>query len=168
MGSEMSRLQVTAAALLMFAVVAPANARAEQQAPPIHGVTGTVATEESRKDTKAAGRGIMSRVAGLFGLGRKDSISDAAAEEIFTALKSGTRITVRTAPEEEQPAPQSVEAVIMSANPADRTLSIRFEDGTRQTLRLADAGSANERDAVVVSVIGQAGEPTPYYFKRLP
>src|SRR5215212_1950996 len=120
MGSEMSRLQVTAAALLMFAAVAPANARAAQQAPPIHGVTGTVATEESRKDTKEAGRGIMSRVAGLFGLGRKDSISGAAAEEIFTALKSGTRITVRTAPEEEKPAPQNVEAVIMSANPADR------------------------------------------------
>ena len=169
MGSEMSRLQVVAAAVLLAIAILPAaNARAEQQAPPIHGVTGTVATEESRKDTKEAGRGIMSRVAGLFGLGRKDAISDAAAEEIFATLKSGTRITIRTAPEEGKPAPQEVEAVIMSTNPAERTLSIRLEDGTRQTLRLADAGSANERDAVVVAVMGQAGEPTPYYFKRLP
>ena len=161
----MSRLQVAAAAVSLLTVtVIAAEARAQQQPPPIHGVTGTVATEESRKDTKEAGRGIMSRVAGFFG-GRKDSVTDAAAEEVFTALKPGTRITVRTTAEEANPV--EVEAVIMSSNPADHTMSIRHEDGTRQSLRLTDAGSANDKDSAVVFVKGQAGEPTLYYFKRI-
>src|SRR5215208_6001678 len=98
MGLSYSRVVLTHATASTLAaaicLAAPTSARAEQQPPPIHGVTGTVATEESRKDTKEAGRGIMSRVAGLFGLGRKDSIGDAAADEIMAGLKAGTRVMV--------------------------------------------------------------------------
>jgi hypothetical protein len=164
----MSRLHVAAAALLALTIVPAANARAEQQPPPIHGVTGTVATEESRKDTKEAGRGIMSRVAGLFGLGRKDAVGDAAADEIMAGLKAGTRVMVGNPAADGTAAVAETEAVIMSVNPAERTISIRLEDGTRQTLRLADAsGAAADRGIVVVFVKTAAGEPTPHYFKRI-
>jgi hypothetical protein len=167
----MSRLQVAAAAaaLLMLRIVPATNARAEQQPPPIHGVTGTVATEESRKDTKEAGRGIMSRVAGLFGFGRKDAISDAAAAEIMAGLKPGTRVMVGNATTDGTPAAPEIEAVIMDANPGERTISIRLEDGTRQKLQLADASSrAADGGTVVVFVKTDAGEATPHTFKRVP
>jgi len=148
---------------------ASTGARAEQQPPPIHGVTGTVATEESRKDTKEAGRGIFSRVARLFGAGKDSTAAeDAAADEIMSGLKAGTRVMIGTAPADENPAAPEVEAVIMNVNPAERTISIRLEDGTRQTLQLADAaGRAAERGGVVVFVKNDAGEPAPHYFKRI-
>jgi hypothetical protein len=163
----MSRTPVAAAVLLALTIVPAADPRAEQQPPPIHGVTGTVATEESRKDTKEAGRGIMSRVAGLFGLGRKDAISDAAASEIMSGLKAGTRVMVGDPTLDGTPAVPRTEAVIMDVNPAERTISIRLEDGTRQTLRLAEVSSRPDDRGVVVFVKTAAGEPTPHYFRRI-
>jgi hypothetical protein len=144
------------------------SARAEQQPPPIHGVTGTVATEESRKDTKEAGRGIFSRVARLFGAGKGSTAAeDAAADEIMAGLKAGTRVMIGTPPADEKPAAPEVEAVIMNVNPGERTISIRLEDGTRQTLQLADAASRAAEPGVVVFVKNAAGDQTPHYFKRI-
>jgi hypothetical protein len=163
----MSRTQVAAVVFLALTIMRAPHARAEQQPPPIHGVTGTVATEESRRDTKEAGRGIMSRVAGLFGLGRKDSIGDAAADEIMAGLKAGTRVMVANPGADGTPAAPQSEAVIMDVNPDERSISIRLEDGTRQTLRLAEASGRPDDRAVVVFVKTAAGEPTPHYFKRI-
>ena len=167
MTCAMSRSPIAAAVLLALTVVPAPDARAEQQPPPIHGVTGTVATEESRKDTKEAGRGIMSRVAGLLGLGRKDAVGDAAADEIMAGLKAGTRVMVGSPTADGTPAVPETEAVIMNVNPAERTIAIRLEDGTRQTLRLADSSSRADDRGVVVFVKSAAGEPAPHYFKRI-
>ena len=151
-------------------VAAGTRARAEQQAPPIHGVTGTVATEESRKDTKEAGRGIFSRVARLFGAGKGSSAAeDAAASEIMAGLKAGTRVMIGNPTADGTPAEPETEAVIMDVNPADRTLSIRLEDGTRQKLQLADGSSrAADGATVVVFVKNEAGDAISHTFRRVP
>jgi len=152
----------------LICVSTAASARAEQQPPPIHGVTGTVATEESRKDTKEAGRGIFSRVARLFGVGKGSTAAEeAAASEIMAGLKAGARVMVGNPTVDGTPAVAETEAVIMDVNPAERTISIRFEDGTRQTLQLADVSSRAGDRGVIVFVNNAAGEATPHYFKRL-
>jgi hypothetical protein len=172
MGTAGSRVVLTdaiAAALAAGICVAAAiGVRAEQQAPPIHGVTGTVATEESRKDTKEAGRGIFSRVARLFGAGKGTTAAeDAAADEIMAGLKAGTRVMVGKPAGDGTPAVPETDAVIMNVNPEERTISIRLEDGTRQTLQLADASSGAGDRGVVVFVKNAAGDATPHYFKRI-
>ena len=172
MGSAYSRVALThataASLAAMICLAAATTVRAEQQPPPIHGVTGTVATEESRKDTKEAGRGIFSRVARLFGAGKDSTAAeDAAADEIMSGLKAGTRVMIGTAPADENPAAPEVEAVIMNVNPGERTISIRLEDGTRQTLQLADISSRAGDRGVIVFVKNAAGDATPHYFKRI-
>ena len=159
----------TASLAAGICVATATSARAEQQQPPpIHGVTGTVATEESRKDTKEAGRGIFSRVARLFGAGKDSTAAeDAAASEIMAGLKAGTRVMVGNPSVDGTPAEPETEAVIMDANPAERTISIRLEDGTRQTLQLADVSSRAGDRGVVVFVKNAAGDATPHYFKRI-
>jgi len=160
---------ITGAATLAVALAGAPRAAAGQQPPPIHGVTGTVATEESARDTKEAGRGIFSRVAKILGLSRRPADStNAAAEEAFAALEAGTRVTVAAEPAPETPNPPETEAVIMDVNRTEHTLVIRLEDGTRQSLRLADGTSrAGDRGAVVVFVKNAAGERTTHHFKRV-
>ena len=172
MGSAYSRVALThataASLAAMICLAAATTVRAEQQPPPIHGVTGTVATEESRKDTKEAGRGIFSRVARLFGAGKDSTAAeDAAASEIMAGLKAGTRVMVGNPSVDGTPAEPQTEAVIMDANPAERTISIRLEDGTRQTLQLADVSSRAGDRGVIVFVKNAAGDATPHYFKRI-
>jgi hypothetical protein len=163
------RYAVAASMAVAICFAPAASARAEQQPPPIHGVTGTVATEESAKDTKEAGRGIFSRVAKLFGLSGKGptAAEDAAADEIMAGLKAGTRVMVGNPTVDGTPAVPRTEAVIMDVNPGERTISIRLEDGTRQTLRLSDVSSRPDDRGVVVFVKNESGEPTPHFFKRL-
>jgi hypothetical protein len=172
MRSAVSRVVLTPAVAAPLALAiwlsAAGTARAEQQPPPIHGVTGTVATEESTKDTTAAGTGIFSRVARLFGAGKGSTAAEnAAADEIMSGLKAGTRVMVGKPPVDGTPAAPETDAVIMDVNPAERTISIRLEDGTRQTLRLADVASSAGDRGVVVFVKNAAGEPTPHYFRRI-
>jgi hypothetical protein len=168
MGSGMSRMHMAAAAaaVLTLAIGPTGRVRAEQQPPPIHGVTGTVATEESTKDTTAAGRGIFSRIAGLFGR-RSSATADAAAEEAFTALKAGMRVVVSHAAADDKPAAE-IEAVIMDVNRNELTVSIRLEDGARESLRLSDGSSrVGDRGTVVIFTKDNAGERVPHYFKRI-
>ena len=160
---------LTGAALLAVALITAPRVQAGQQPPPIHGVTGTVATEESARDTKEAGRGIFSRVAKILGLSRRPTDStNAAAEEAFNALEAGTRVSVSAEPAPDNPNPPESEAVIMDVNRTERTVVVRLEDGTRQSLRLADGASrAGDRGAVVVFVKNAAGERTTHHFKRI-
>jgi hypothetical protein len=160
---------IAGAVTLAAALIATPRVRAEQQPPPIHGVTGTVATEESARDTKEAGRGIFSRVARILGLSRRPAdTSNAAAEEAFNALEAGTRVTVSVEAAPDKPDPPETEAVIMDVNRTEHTIVIRLEDGSRQSLRLSDGTSrAGDRGTVVVFVKNAAGERTTHYFKRI-
>jgi hypothetical protein len=167
-----------------------AAARAEQQPPPIQGVTGTIATEESVKEVHEAGRGILGKVARLFRWNRRNVApsGDEAAAETFAGLGTGMAVVVHktTAGENltaeeidrlDDEGVQRMEGVITAVNRRDRTIAIRLADGTRQTLRLSE-GAADEVDKnseqagsgarVVVFVKGEAGDRVVRYFKRVP
>ena len=77
-------------------VIGAANARAGQQAPPIQGVTGTIATEESVRDVHDGARGVLSKAARPVRFGRKTEVAsgDAAGVETLAGLRAGTAILV--------------------------------------------------------------------------
>jgi hypothetical protein len=76
-------------------------------------------------------------------------------------------VVVGHAAADDEPAAE-IDAVIMDMNPNDRTVSIRLEDGTRESLRLSDGSSrAGDRGTVVIFVKNEAGERIAHYFKRI-
>ena len=142
-------------------VIGSADARA-QQPPPIHGVTGTIATEESIKDTTEAGGTIFSKAKRLLHLNRKSQTGDTAGDEALRALKEGTAVTLHDATANTK----EMEGAITAVNPADRTIAIRLADGTRRMLRLSGPAEANSAGAVVVYYTNQAGQRVALNFKR--
>ena len=182
---------IVAAALVLAAnVIGTADARAEQQPPPIDGVTGTVATEESKKDVHEAGRGVLGKVARLFGVGRRSSVpaSPEGGEETLAGMKAGTAVLVRTTTGGENTTAEEIErlddegvkpmeGVVTAINRRDRTISIRLADGTRRMLRLsnravdevdADIDRAGDGTArVILFVKDEAGERVVHYIKRV-
>jgi hypothetical protein len=180
---------IVAAALVLGYVIGAADGRAEQQPPPIHGVTGTVATEETVRATREAGRGILGKVGRLFRWNRRSPVpsGDEAGEETFAGLRTGTAVVVHdttagenlTAEEIDRLDDEGVkrmEGVITAVNRTDRTISIRLADGTRQTLQLSDRAGGGVDKAidraggtrVIVLVKDEAGERVVHYFKRIP
>jgi hypothetical protein len=170
---------ITAAALVLINVIAAADATAGQPPPPIHGVTGTVATEETVKDVHDAGRGILERVARLFRLNRRSpDSSDKAAAELFAGLTAGTAVIVQNATEgknlaeidrQDRDGGSRMEGVITAVDPSARTISLRLVDGTRQTLRLSDEGDKTTDSTAtrVVVFLKDGGERVVHYFKRV-
>src|SRR5436190_5943173 len=123
------------AAILVVAVVGIADLGA-QQPPPIHGVTGTIATATSVQETTAGGNRVLAKLGSLFGLKRKAAPNDAAAEEALSGLKKGTRIVLHYPASPENAATdersQQIDAEIAAVNRSYRTVSITLEDGTPQ------------------------------------
>jgi hypothetical protein len=185
-----TRVTLVGAAALALAITGAANARAEQQPPPIDGVTGTVATEESKKDVKEAGRGVFGKMARMLGLGKdKEAPSTpegGGAETLGLAgMKAGTAVIIHTTTAGENATAEEIErqdaegvkpmeGVITAVNPSERTIAIRLADGTRRMLRLS-AHAADEVDTnidatakVVLYVKDVAGERVVQYIKRAP
>lgn len=180
---------MAAAALVLVNVIGAADARAEQQPPPIHGVTGTIATEETVEDVHEAGRGILGKVARLFRWNRRSPVpsGDEAGDETFAGLNTGTAVVVHSTTAGENLTAEEIdrlddegvkrtEGVVTAVNRSDRTISIRLADGTRQTLRLSDRAADGVDKAidragggarVVVFVKDEAGERVVHYFKRV-
>ena len=191
MGAVMFRRPtlMVAAAFVLANVIGAADARADQQPPPIHGVTGTIATEESVEDVHEAGHGILGKVARLFRRNRRGPApsGDEAGGEGFAGLNTGTAVIVHytTAGENltaeeidrlDDEGGKRMEGVVTAVNRPGRTISIRLTDGTRQTLRLSDRAAdgvdkvvdrAGDGARVIVFVKGEAGERVVHYFKRV-
>jgi hypothetical protein len=164
---------------LVLAITGAATARAEQQPPPIDGVTGTVATEESKKDVKEAGRGVFGKMARKLGLGKDKEVPstpEGGGETLGLAgMKAGTAVIIHTTTAGENATAEEIErqdaegvkpieGVITAVNPSERTIAIRLADGTRRMLRLS-AHAADEVDTnidatakVVLYVKDVAGE----------
>ena len=182
---------VVGGAALVLAIAGAAHVRAEQQPPPIDGVTGTVATEESKKDVHEAGRGVFGKLARLLRLSRdKDApISPEGGEDTLAGMKTGTAVVIHATTAGENPTAEELdrlddkgvkplEGVVTAVNRRDRTISIRLADGTRRMLRLS-AHAADEVDTeidragagttkVILFVKDEAGERVVRYIKRLP
>ena len=148
--------------LVAVTVISAADAWAGQQPPPIHGVTGTIATEESIKDTSEAGGSIFSKAKRLLHLNRKSQTGDAAGDEALRGLKEGTAVTLHDATANKK----ETEGAVSAVNLADRTIAIKLADGTRRMLRLADPAEANSAAAVVVYYTNAAGQRVALNCKR--
>jgi hypothetical protein len=184
MGADMSyrATLLVAAALVLFSGTGTAVARAEQQPPPIHGVTGTVATEETIKDVQKTGRGIFSRVARLFGGKGEDSVINDADGETFSALTTGTAVVVHDFPPGGNLTPEEIdrlhdeavtwmEGVIVAVDPSDRTILVRLADGARRRLQFSgraegvDPAINRAGTRVVVALKDAAAERVVYLFR---
>jgi hypothetical protein len=159
--------------------VTPAYA---QGTPPIHGLTGTIATEATIKsEDKAAHKIIVETADGV------EHVYDAAkgalvhgGKDPLAGLKPGTTVIVHysadnTAQEIDRVGPGGLSTMEGIATKIDRDkkqITIRYDDGRIETLKLtaraaADVGTNIEPDArIVVYYSDQAGGKVTHYFKR--
>jgi hypothetical protein len=182
------------AGMVAVNVIGVADTRAAQQPQPIHGVTGTIATEGTVQETYEGANKILVKTADgiehLFHLKGRSTVhsGDAAGDEALRGLKKGAPVVVHYTTEGENLTAEEIdrlddeglkqiEGVVTAVNRGDRTLSIRLADGTRQTLRLSDRAAANVgkdidhvRDGtaqVIVYYKDEAGQRVAHYFKRV-
>jgi hypothetical protein len=193
-GSLMRGLLPVFAGMVVIHVITTAEARAAQQPPPIHGVTGTIATEGTIQETYEGANKVLVKAADgverLFRLGRRSTVhtGDAAADEALGALKKGTRVVVHYTGEGENLTAEEIdrlddegmkqmEGTVTAVNRGNRTMAIKLADGTRQTLRLSERAAADvgkDVDAagdgtakVIVYYRDEAGQLVAHYFKRV-
>jgi hypothetical protein len=147
--------------LLMCCVPAAA-----QTAPPIQGVTGTIATDETREAEHHAAGAIadgVKRVAGatkkLFSFGG----AKATNENALDALIEGARVVLRDAAD--TAGASATEATVIDVNRRRQQITIRLGDRKTQTLRLTAPGANGD---VVVTYTDAAGAKATGDFTRMP
>ena len=180
--------------IVAVTVIGAADAKAAQPPPPIHGVTGTIATEGTIQETSEAAHTILVKTAEgverLFHLNRGSTVhsGDAAGEEALRALKKGTPVAVHYTAEGENLTAEEIDrlgekglkqmqGVVTAVNRRDRTISIKLADGTRQTLRFSHRAATEVGDdidhagdstiRVIVYFRDEAGQRVAHYFKRI-
>ena len=158
--------------------IAPAYA---QGPPPIHGVTGTIATEATVKDEyKAAHKVVVETADGV------EHVYDAAkgvlvhgGKDPLAGLKPGTTVTVQysagnTAQESDRVGPgglSTAEGIATKIDHGKNQITVRYDDGRIETLRLTgraadDVGRNIGPDTrIVVYYSDQAGGKITNYFK---
>jgi hypothetical protein len=175
------------------ALLAMSAVRAEQQPPPINGVTGTIATEGTVDQTSEAGKTIIVKtvdgIRHLFRLTEKTAVhGGAAGADTLDGLEAGSRIVVHyTSKAGQQTALEvdrldakglkAIEGVVTRVDRVGQVMSIRLADGSTQTLRLTDRAAtdvgrdvdsaAAEAARVVVYYADDAGQQVAHYFKRI-
>jgi len=193
-GSLLMGLPPVLAGMVAVNLIGGAVVKAAQQPPPIHGVTGTIATEGTIQETYEGANKILVKTADgierLFHLKGRSTVhgGEAAGDEALRGLKKGTLVVVHYTTEGENLTAEEIdrlgdeglkqiEGAVTAVNRAARTISIRLADGTRQTLRLSDRAAADvgkdlDRTAdgaarVIVYYKDEAGQRVAHYFKRL-
>ena len=156
----MHRLTSAFPALLCALFVLPRPAAAQATAPPIQGVTGTIATEGSRDGVKkaagAAARGVKKVLPG----GKVD------AQDPLETLIEGSHVVVQEAAAPDMRA----EGVVIDVNKKRQQITVRVGDRKTQTLRVLEGGRAGSEHGarVFVSLAEQVGEKVAYEFTRVP
>jgi hypothetical protein len=167
---------------------------AEQQVPPINGITGTIALEGTVDQTSQAGKTLMVKTVDglrhLFHLTGKTAVhvGDSASAEALRGLEAGSRVVVHyTANAGEETALEvdrldakglkTVEGVVTRVDRVGREMSIRLADGSTQTLRLTERAATDvgrdvdqataDTTRVVVYYADEAGQRVAHYFKRV-
>jgi len=147
---------------LLWALLATARPVAAQGTPPpIQGVTGTIATDETIKgERKAAGK-VAEGVKKMLPGGKSTS------ENPLDALITGSRVVVRDVASGGDAAKTMTEGVVIDVNRSRKQITIRSADKKTHTLRVMDAaGASGSGDHVVVSLADQANAKT-YDFRRV-
>ena len=176
------------------ALLALPAVHAEQQPPPIDGVTGTIALEGTVDQTSEAGKTVIVKtvdgIRHLFQVTEKTAVHGGAAAGVdsLRGLEAGSRIVVhytakagqQTALEVDRLDAQGLkvmEGVVSRVDRVGREMSIRLADGSTQTLRLTnrvatDVGrdvdsAAADATRVVVYYADETGHKVAHYFKRV-
>jgi hypothetical protein len=183
-------ISVVAASLLL----AGAGVCAGQSAPPINGVTGTIALEGTVDKTYRGVNTIAVKTADgirhLFHLTTRTVVhgGKAAAGDALDGLDDGIRVVVhytaegdtRTAHEVDRIATdglKTMSGVVTNVDREAKTISIRLDDRSVQTFRLTERaasdvgkdidGGAGGTAKVVIYYTDEAGHRVAHYFKRV-
>jgi hypothetical protein len=169
-------------------------ASADQEPPPISGVTGSIGLEGTVEKTyEGANTVIVKAVDGiehLFHLTGRTVVhgGKAGSGEALRGIDEGSRVvvhytadgTTKTADEVDRVAAdglKSVEGVVSAVDRRAKTISIRLGDGSRETLLLTDRAAADIGKDVDTAAAGTArvvvyfgdetGRQVAHYFKRI-
>ena len=162
----MSRLSRTAGfgfALLCALALGSASAAA-QTAPPVHGVTGTVATDATiRSEHEAAHK--IAEGAGRVVDGAKKALpgGKGAAQNPLEGLIEGNRVVLRD-PAKTDGEAATTEGVVVDVNRKRSQITVRLADKKTETLRLSPPNTAAD---VVVSYTDNTGRKIAHDFKRV-
>jgi hypothetical protein len=142
--------------------VAPAAA---QTAPPIHGVTGTMATDATVRAEGEAGHAIAEGVGRVVD-GAKKILpgGKGTSQNPLEGLIEGDRVVLRDAARAGGEAPTS-EGVVVDVNRKRNQITVRLADKKIETLRLSAPDSEAE---VVVSYTDSTGKKITHDFNRVP
>jgi hypothetical protein len=146
---------------LPLGVAAPAAA---QTGPPIHGVTGTMATDATTRAEGEAGHAVAEGVGRVVD-GAKKILpgSKGAPQNPLEGLIEGDRVVLRDASTGEGEA-RTTEAVVVDINRKRQQITVRLADRKTETLRLP---AANASADVVVSYTDKTGKKIARDFKRV-
>jgi len=147
--------------LLCALVLSARPVAAQGPPPPIQGVTGTIATDETIKtEHKAAGK-VAQGVKKILPGGKSES------ENPLDALITGSRVVVRDVAAAGDAASTTTEGVVIDVNKSRKQITVRSGDKKTHTLRVMDAaGTSGSGDHVVVSLADQANAKA-YDFRRV-
>jgi hypothetical protein len=163
--------QLTVVQLLALLCALPLSSRsaAAQGAPPIHGVTGTVATDGTIDSEHAAGHAIAEGAARVV-KGAKKVIPHGAKgtnQNPLDSYSEGRRVVLQETAAGDREAPKATEGVVIDVNRRRSQITVRFADRKTQTLRLIDPAAAggDAATAVVVSYTDATGARIAHDFK---
>jgi hypothetical protein len=157
-------MRITLLTLLFVSPLVAASAAA-QTAPPIHGVTGTVATDSTIRSEHEAAHKIAegaARVVGAILPGGKGT-----NQNPLDALIEGSQVLVRDVVDDVDAANTATEGVVIDVNRSRRQITIRSADKTIQTLRVMDGTAAAAAGAHVVVSLSDQPSAAVYDFKRV-
>jgi hypothetical protein len=149
---------------LLCALPLGAASAAGQTGPPIHGVTGTMATDATIRGEGEAGHAIAEGVGRVVD-GAKKALpgGKGTRQNPLEGLIEGDRVVLRDAANRETDA-STTEGVVVDINRKRNQITVRLADKKTETLRLpAPDGSAD----VVVSYTDKTGKKIARDFKRV-
>jgi hypothetical protein len=149
---------------LLCALPLGSVAVAAQTAPPIHGVTGTVATDATIRGEREAGRAIAEGAEKVVdGVKKILPGGKTTPQNPLEGLIEGSRVVVREAAKGDGDVP-TTEGVIVDVNRRRNQITIRLADRKTQTLRVTTPEAGAD---VVVSFTDSKGAKIARDFKRV-
>jgi hypothetical protein len=149
---------------VLCAVAMGAATAAGQTAPPIHGVTGTVATDATIRAEGEAGHAIAEGVGRVVDGAKKILPGGKGTHQNpLEGLLEGDRVVLRDAANREAEA-STTEGVVVDINRKRNQITIRLADKKTETLRLPAPDASAD---VVVSYTDKTGTRIAREFKRV-
>ncbi len=147
--------------MALCALLVVSSSAAAQQAPPIQGVTGTIATEGTISSEHKAAHKVAEGVKKILPGG------NGASENPLDTLIEGSRVLVKDVADSGDALKTTTQGVVIEVNRSRKQITIRSADKTTHTLRVLDASAASTTGAHVVVSLEDQANPKTYDFKRV-